>query len=79
MVEAPLVAPELMVMAALLVSAKLVLLVPLGACQKSPHPVIAQSDRPNSTGVASSKRTPLPKFIDAPDSFHFHVVVLRVA
>jgi hypothetical protein len=71
-VEVPLVAPEAMVMAALLVRVKLVLLSPLGACQKSPQPAITQTKRPTSTGIASSKRCGalLPMFIAAPDCLH---------
>jgi hypothetical protein len=58
-VEVPEVEPELTVMAPLLVSAKLVALLPPGACQKFPQPA--------SSGVAvSNNRANLPIFIAAP-------------
>jgi hypothetical protein len=58
MVEVPVVEPELMVMAPLLVSVKLVLLLPPGACQKSPQP-----DR---SAAAANNPAQRPIFIVAP-------------
>jgi hypothetical protein len=57
-VEVPVVEPELMVMAPLLVSVKLVLLLPLGACQKFPQParsgVAASNNRANLTIIIAA-------------------------
>ena len=49
MVEVPVVEPELMVMAPLFVRVKLVLLLPLGACQKSPQPARSTAATKNPT------------------------------
>jgi len=57
-VEVPVVEPELMVMAPLLVNVKLVLLLPLGACQKSPQPA--------TSAAAANIPTQRPIFIAAP-------------
>jgi hypothetical protein len=68
MVELPLVVPELMVMAALLERAKLLLLLPLGACQKSPQPARTKTERPANTAAVSTNccRAEPPMFIAAP-------------
>jgi hypothetical protein len=59
------VAPGATVMLPLLVSAKLVLPLPLGACQKSPHPAKNPPSKATRTGVAS-RRALFPRFIAAP-------------
>jgi hypothetical protein len=70
MVEVPDVEPELMVMAPLLVSVKLVALLPLGACQKSPQP---------ATSVAAANNpAQRPIFIAAPlAQFSCHAVLMN--
>jgi hypothetical protein len=57
-VEVPEVEPVLMVMAPLLARVKLVLLLPLGACQKSPQPA--------TSAAAANNPAQLPIFITAP-------------
>jgi hypothetical protein len=70
MVEVPEVEPELMVMAPLLVSEKLVLLLPPGACQKSPQP-----DR---IAAAANNPAQRPIFIAAPlAQFSYRAVLMN--
>jgi hypothetical protein len=64
----PVVPPGLTVMLPLLARVKLVLPLPLGACQKSPHPARNPTREPITTGIATTagRRAHLPIIIAAP-------------